>query len=152
MSNSAARDTDRIPVTVQLDPDQIEWLESVADRRNASIAEIIRHLLAVCRNAAVSARRRHTEETTTASGSAPSSASASPDASSALDRLRRARSDIERLAEEGPAGAASSRSAGNPTTDRSEESSEAPDRPPSFFELVAGEASSRTDAPAAGDP
>jgi hypothetical protein len=151
MSTSSARGSDRIPVTVQLDPDQIEWLESVADRRNASIAAIIRHLLSVCRNAAVSARRRHADETTTAPASTSSSAPASSDASSALDRLRRARSDVQRLAEEGPTGAGSSRSADSQNANRSEDSPVTSERPPSFFERVTGEASDRTDSPTSGD-
>lgn len=154
MSNSAAHDTsdtNRIPVTVQLDPDQIEWLESVADRRNVNIAAIIRHLLSVCRNAAMSARRRHTASPTPASASDDPSSKESSDESSALDRLRRARSDVQRLAEEGPTGAAPSRPAGREKADRSEESSETSERPPSFFERVTSEAMDLTDSPASGD-
>jgi hypothetical protein len=151
MSNSAARDTDRIPVTVQLDPDQIEWLESVADRRNVNIAAIIRHLLSVCRNAAMSARRQQTVSPTPTFDSDAPPPKESSDESSALDRLRRARSDVERLADEGPTGAASSRSADSQNTNRSEDRPETSERPPSFFERVTGGASDRTDSPAPGD-
>jgi len=159
MSNSVAHDTsdtNRIPVTVQFDPDQIEWLESVAGRRDVSIAELIRHLLSVCRNAAMSARRRHSAPPHTASPT-PASPSDDPPSkessaeSSALDRLRRARSDVQRLAEEGPTGAASSRSAESQNADRSEESSETSERPPSFFERVTNETEDLTDSAASED-
>jgi hypothetical protein len=151
MSNSAARDTDRIPVTVQLDPDQIEWLESVADRRNVNIAAIIRHLLSVCRNAAMSARRQQTVSPTPTFDSDDPPSKESSDESSALDRLRRARSDVERLADGGPTGAASSRSADSQNTNRSEDRPETSERPPSFFERVTGGASDRTDSAGSGD-
>jgi hypothetical protein len=151
MSNSAARDTDRIPVTVQLDPDQIEWLESVADRRNVNIAAIIRHLLSVCRTAAMSARRQQTVSPTPTFDSDDPPSKESSDESSALDRLRRARSDVERLADEGPTGAASSRSADSQNTNRSEDRQETSERPPSFFERVTGEASDRADSAGSGD-
>jgi hypothetical protein len=151
MSTSAAREPNRVPVTVQLDPDQIEWLESVADRRNVSIAETIRHLLSVCRTAAMSARRQQTVSPTPVSDSDNPPPKESSDEPSALDRLRRARSDVERLAEEGPTGAASSRSADSQNANRSEDSPETSERPPSFFERVTGEASDRTDSPTSGD-
>ena len=152
MSNSPARDTNRIPVTVQLEPDQIEWLESVAARQNVSIAQIVRNVIGICRNAAMSARRQHADEKASSPAATPSSSSAASEASSALDRLRKARSDIQRLSSEGPStGAPDSESTGGETAGRPEDSSETSERPPSFFERVTSEASDLTDSPASGD-
>lgn len=90
-------------VRLQLPEDQLDWLQSIAERRDMSLDAVVSSLVGVCRNAATaSIRRRRKERPSDESEGGPSGGSSeggdsskSTDADSALDRLRKARSDVE---------------------------------------------------------
>jgi len=152
-------------VRLQLPDDQLDWLQSIAERRDMSLDAVVSSLVGVCRNAATASVRRRTQENASSSSQRGETGGGNPDRSagagtsasssdgdSALDRLRKARSEVESV-RASESSDTSSRASGEPNEKASDTSEE--NRPPasaetdedSFFDMVTSGARNLTDKP-----